>query len=266
MSNNERDRAIVLDFGLAKRVRWEERSAEEALTLSQITTTSALIGTTPYMSPEQVRGGPPDARSDIFAFSTLLYELLIGQKPFRGTTDIEILHAILYDEPGPMSALVPNVDFELKRIVRKALRKDPADRYQTISEMKKDLAAFGREKGLVWLAPTDEIRIQDLPEPFLTLPRTLDVEKNPFRTFLRTPPVDREDLERRRRAILRIARTYIGQLEDALIRHTLERTGGNIAEAARLSGLHRSTFYQRERRLSCATPSSDSECASSESA
>ena len=144
---DERDRAIVLDFGLAKRVRWEERSAEEALTLSQITTTSALIGTTPYMSPEQVRGEPLDARSDIFAFGTLLYELLTGQRPFRGATDIEILHAILYDEPEPMSALVPNVDFELERIVRKALRKDPADRYQTISEMKEDLVAFGREKG-----------------------------------------------------------------------------------------------------------------------
>jgi Tol biopolymer transport system component len=144
---DERDRAIVLDFGLAKRVRWEERRAEEALTLSQITRTSALIGTTPYMSPEQVRGEPLDARSDIFAFGTLLYELLTGQRPFRGATDIEILHAILYDEPEPMSALVPTVDFELERIVRKALRKDPADRYQTIAEMKEDLVAFGREKG-----------------------------------------------------------------------------------------------------------------------
>jgi len=120
---------------------------------------------------------------------------------------------------------------------------------------------------LVWLAPTDEIRIQDLPEPFLTSPRTLDVEKNPFRTFLRTPPVDREDLERRRHAILKIARMYIGQLEDALIRHALERAGGNVAEAARLSGLHRSTFYRKkERRSPRAAPSADSERASPESA
>jgi Nif-specific regulatory protein len=120
---------------------------------------------------------------------------------------------------------------------------------------------------LVWLAPTDEIRVQDLPEPFLAPPRPLDVEKNPFRAFLRTPPVNREDLEQRRRAILKIARMYIGQLEDALIRHALERAGGNVAEAARLSGLHRSIFYRRkEHRSFGVPPSSDSEPTSPESA
>jgi len=144
---DERDRAIVLDFGLAKRVRWEGQGADDALTLSQITTTSALIGTTPYMSPEQVRGEPLDARSDIFSFGTLLYELLTGRRPFVGATDIEILHAILHAEPEPMNALAPHVDFELARIVRKALRKDPADRYQTISEMKEELITFARERG-----------------------------------------------------------------------------------------------------------------------
>lgn len=144
---DERDRAIVLDFGLAKRVRWEGREADDALTLSQITRTSALIGTTPYMSPEQVRGEPLDARSDIFSFGTVLYELLTGRRPFVGATDVEVLHAILHAEPEPMHALAPHVDFELERIVRKALRKDPADRYQTISEMKHELMAFARERG-----------------------------------------------------------------------------------------------------------------------
>ncbi len=146
---DERDRAIVLDFGLAKRVRWEGREADDALTISQITATSALIGTTPYMSPEQVRGEPLDERSDIFSFGTLLYELLTGRRPFVGATEIEILHAILHAEPEPMSALAPHVDFELERIVRKALRKDPADRYPTISEMKEELIAFARERGYV---------------------------------------------------------------------------------------------------------------------
>ncbi|GBC76628.1 Serine/threonine-protein kinase PknB [bacterium HR08] len=156
---DERDRAIVLDFGLAKRVRLEGRDPGEALTLSQITTTSALIGTTPYMSPEQVRGEPLDARSDIFAFGTLLYELLTGQRPFRGATTVEVLHAILHDEPEPMSAIGPPVDFELERIVRKALRKNPADRYQTISEMKADLVTFAREKGYA----TSGLRIVAVP-------------------------------------------------------------------------------------------------------
>jgi transcriptional regulator with GAF, ATPase, and Fis domain len=101
---------------------------------------------------------------------------------------------------------------------------------------------------LVLLAPAEEIRVEDLPEPFLRQRRVLDVEKNPFRAFLRTVPVDRDDLERRRRAILSIAQAYIDELEDALIRHALERAGGNVAEAARLSGLHRSVFYRKGRR------------------
>ncbi len=166
---DERDRAIVLDFGLAKRVPSENRHPEEAMGLSQITATSALVGTTPYMSPEQIRGEPLDARSDIFSFGTLLYELLTGRRPFVGATDVEVLHAILHDEPEPMSALNPSVDFELERIVRKALRKSPADRYQTISEMKEDLVAFAREKGytvsglrIVSLTPTRIVRERKL--------------------------------------------------------------------------------------------------------
>ncbi len=103
---------------------------------------------------------------------------------------------------------------------------------------------------LVLLAPTDEIRLYDLPEAIVgRRMRALDVEKNPFRAFIRTPPVDKEDLERRRRAILRIARTYIAELEEELIERALEKARGNIAEAARLSGLHRSAFYRKKRRL-----------------
>jgi len=111
---------------------------------------------------------------------------------------------------------------------------------------------------LVLLAPSDEIRVQDLPESFLSRWRALDAEKHPFRAYLRTPPVDRADLERRRRAILKIARAYIAELEDALIRRALEEAEGNIAEAARRSGLHRSIFYRRrKRRTSDPTVNSD---------
>jgi|GEM_PF-605002 len=120
---------------------------------------------------------------------------------------------------------------------------------------------------LVLLAPSEEIRVEDLPEPFLHRHRALDVEKNPFRAFLRTTPVDREDLERRRRAILKIAHAYIDELEDALIRHALERAGGNIAKAARLSGVHRSVFYRKGHRSSNALASGpDAERSPSESA
>jgi len=120
---------------------------------------------------------------------------------------------------------------------------------------------------LVLLASSEEIRAEDLPEPFLNRRRALDVEKNPFRAFLRTTPVDREDLERRRRAILKIAQAYIEELEDALIQRALEQAGGNIAKAARLSGVHRSIFYRRKRRLTeTRAPSQDPQRSSSESA
>jgi Nif-specific regulatory protein len=100
---------------------------------------------------------------------------------------------------------------------------------------------------LVLLAPGDEIQLQDLPDHIVGDERKLiDLGKNPFRHLLRTPPADRADLEYRRAAIQRVAQDCVDQLEGELVRTSLKAADGNVSEAARISGLHRSAFYRKK--------------------
>lgn len=145
---NERETAVVLDFGLAKQLPSFSRSEEHAEELSSVTTGAMIIGTAHYMSPEQIRGEPVDHRSDLFSLGIVLYEMLSGTPPFAGATTVDVLHAILYEEPLSLSERRPEVDIELERIVRKALRKDPRDRFQSAAEMKEALVALAQQKGM----------------------------------------------------------------------------------------------------------------------
>ena len=96
-----------------------------------------IVGTIAYMSPEQASGRPVDARSDIFSFGVVLYELLAGQRPFAGATDLEVLQTIIHGAAPPLSAsMFPRA---LRAVVEKALEKDPADRYQSMRELVIDL-------------------------------------------------------------------------------------------------------------------------------
>lgn len=137
-----RDRiAKVLDFGLAKLT---DQPSTKLLTDSDATTvieTSAgmIMGTISYMSPEQARALPVDARTDIFSFGVVLYEMLAGSRPFEGSTQSDVLVAILEKDPAPLSLHWPDVPPEMERIVTKALEKEVKDRYQTIEEMAVDL-------------------------------------------------------------------------------------------------------------------------------
>ena len=88
-----------------------------------------IIGTANYMSPEQAKGEVVDARTDIFSFGVVLYEMLAGHLPFEGETPMEIIGAVIHKEPKPMDEEVPG---ELQRIISKTLRKDRDERYQTI--------------------------------------------------------------------------------------------------------------------------------------
>ncbi len=146
---NERNVAVVLDFGLAKQIHSEARSDSETPALEDVTTHLGIIGTIPYMSPEQARSGQLDARSDIFSFGILLYEMLTGQRPFNGRNDIDTLHLILYDEPQLASEVNPQVALELAEILTKALAKEPVERYQTLAELKQDLVEFIHQKHYV---------------------------------------------------------------------------------------------------------------------
>jgi serine/threonine protein kinase len=120
--------AKVLDFGLAKLT--EVQPGDETVTLR--TEEGAILGTAAYMSPEQAQGKVVDARSDIFSFGSVLYEMATGRRAFEGDTKMSTLAAIINREPKPVTGVVPA---ELERIIRKCLRKDPERRYQHIDDV-----------------------------------------------------------------------------------------------------------------------------------
>ncbi len=130
----------ILDFGLAKLAKGGEvgtttdSSFEESLTQVGV-----IPGTAVYMSPEQARSEHLDARSDIFSFGVVLYEMATGKKPFTGTNVVTTLHAVMNEKPVSPSAVNPAVPAELEGIIGKAMEKDRAQRYQNAGEMKADL-------------------------------------------------------------------------------------------------------------------------------
>jgi eukaryotic-like serine/threonine-protein kinase len=127
--------AKLADFGLAK---LDQRFASDAMTgtVAAHTRPGIVVGTVAYMSPEQLEGQPLDARSDVFSFAVVLYELLAGRRPFPGASDFEVLQAIVHRPADPLPASVP---LPLRLAVEKALEKDPADRFQSMSDMAVDL-------------------------------------------------------------------------------------------------------------------------------
>jgi serine/threonine protein kinase/Tol biopolymer transport system component len=135
--------AKLADFGLAKLVEGVTPD-EAALTLTEeVTRPGVIVGTIAYMSPEQASGRPVDARSDIFSFGVLLYELLAARRPFPGATDLEVLQTIIHGTPQPLGEKVPPM---LRMAVEKTLEKDPGDRYQSMREIAVDLKRFTRAK------------------------------------------------------------------------------------------------------------------------
>jgi Tol biopolymer transport system component/predicted Ser/Thr protein kinase len=134
----------ILDFGLAK-IAGDARSDDEAATNAVVTSPGQTLGTVAYMSPEQVRGEPLDARSDIFSFGGTIYEMLTGRRPFPGSTSGMIFDAILNRPPQGARELDPMVPAEMRRILDKALEKDRDLRYQSVREMRADLTRLKRD-------------------------------------------------------------------------------------------------------------------------
>jgi serine/threonine protein kinase len=128
-------RIKVLDFGLAKLVRPEENH-ETAVTLTSPATLPGMVmGTVGYMSPEQVRGEPIDARSDIFSFGAVLYEMLTGKRAFKRETSAETMTAILREEPQALSDTGWQGPLELQRILARCLEKNVERRFQSASDL-----------------------------------------------------------------------------------------------------------------------------------
>ncbi|MDT5268279.1 MAG: eukaryotic-like serine/threonine-protein kinase [Acidobacteriota bacterium] len=137
----------VLDFGLAKLTEHKGQGLrDEAPPAPPLSTEpNLLMGTSHYMSPEQVRRSPVDARTDLWSLGVVLYEMLSGRRPFRGGSHAEVLAAILERAPEPLGSIRADLPPRLQEIVTKALSKDPDDRYQTAEDFLKNLREVSRQ-------------------------------------------------------------------------------------------------------------------------
>jgi eukaryotic-like serine/threonine-protein kinase len=160
-----RNGAKLMDFGLAKAavagvgsgasrtpLLSAAQTMSEASPLSPLTTAGAVIGTIQYMAPEQIEGKEADARSDLFAFGAVLYEVVTGKRPFEGKSQISVASAILEKEPEPVSVLQPLAPPAFEHVVSACLAKNPDDRFQTAHDVKLELKWIA-EKGTQAAAP-----------------------------------------------------------------------------------------------------------------
>jgi serine/threonine-protein kinase len=140
---DDEDRTKLIDFGIAG------RAGARQLTFGSL---SQIMGTPDYISPEQVNGKPGDARSDVYAVGVMLYEMLTGKTPFRGSNPFAVMNDRLVNNPIPPRELDPEISPALQEVIYRALRRDPAGRYATAG-------AFARD-----LEHPDEIEVADRPE------------------------------------------------------------------------------------------------------
>ncbi len=138
----------LLDFGLAKLT--QPPQGDDADSTKSLTQSGAIIGTAAYMSPEQAEGKAVDARSDIFSFGAVLYEMVTGRRAFKGDSNISTLSAVLHEEPEPVSRIAAGIPQELERIISRCLKKDPGSRFEHMDDV--ELALEELKKGLDFIS------------------------------------------------------------------------------------------------------------------
>jgi serine/threonine protein kinase/lipoprotein NlpI len=154
---NHRGEVKVLDFGLAKLINEELYNAADPdaqTMLATRTRSGVVVGTPLYLSPEQAKGASVDARSDLFALGTLLYECITGRPAFAGKSAVEIAAQVIHIDPPPPSSINPHVIPELDRVTLKSLAKKPEERYQSSAEFIADLCAVQATLGHTNMRPT----------------------------------------------------------------------------------------------------------------
>jgi Tol biopolymer transport system component len=134
-----RDGVKLLDFGLAKLQERDEQAPIDATMSARLTEAGIIVGTVPYMAPEQIEGRDVDARTDIFAFGVVLYEIVCGRRPFAGDSRASLMAAIVAAEPPLPSSLQPLAPASLERVILRCLAKDPEDRWQTARDLAAEL-------------------------------------------------------------------------------------------------------------------------------
>src|SRR6185503_6569656 len=128
----------ILDFGLAKLL--DDEINPSGIHQTDLTEVGVPYGTATYAAPEQARGDRVDERADIFSTGVLLYEMLTGTWPFRGKSAVDVRHAVIHDQPQPLSEARPGeTPTRLQKILDKAMQKDPRDRYQKVGELQDEL-------------------------------------------------------------------------------------------------------------------------------
>jgi len=185
--------AMVLDFGLARMCEPGELAMHGRATLP-----SAVFGTPASMSPEQARGGAVDHRSDIFSFGVVLYEMATGQMPFRGDSPADVVNAVLHTQPVPVAGLNAALPARVSGVIERALAKDPADRYQSIGDLRADLRDIADDGAVPRAASRVASRVRAIA---LALAALISVSGLVFSTWPARRPVEVVNATRRGRSI-----------------------------------------------------------------